>query len=87
MKFIKTKTGFEIKHNNEIILEHSSLNPFLYVGCGEESIEMFRGNFKIEDYVVERYPILDFKIIKNEKEEQILLSKKLLVSINCDFFP
>jgi len=81
MEFIKTKTGFEIKHNNEIIIEHSILNPFLYVGYGEEAVEMFRGNFKIEDYVIERYPILDFKIIKNGKEEQILLSKELLVAI------
>ena len=26
----------------------------LYVGRGEETVDMYRGNFKIEDYVVER---------------------------------
>ena len=28
--------------------------PLLYVGRGEETVDMYRGNFKIEDYVVER---------------------------------
>ena len=28
--------------------------PLLYVGRGEEHVDMYRGNFKIEDYVVER---------------------------------
>lgn len=26
----------------------------LFAGCGEESVDMYRGNFKIEDYVTER---------------------------------
>lgn len=81
MEFIKTETEFQIEHNNERIIEHSSLNPFLYVGYGEESVEMFRGNFKIEDYVVERYPIVDFEIKKNEKEEQVLITKDLSIRI------
>jgi hypothetical protein len=31
--------------------------PLLYVGRGEEHVDMYRGNFKIEDYVVERRPL------------------------------
>lgn len=84
MEFIKTETGFQIKNNEKTIIEHSSLNPFIYVGYGQESIKMFRGNFKIEDYVVERYPIIDFQIKKDEKGEQILSSDDLSIKIKAE---
>lgn len=36
------------------ILSHSNRNPLIYVGYGQEKVDMYRGNFKIEDYVIER---------------------------------
>ena len=29
----------------------------VYVGCGEERVEMYRGNFKLEDHLLERRPL------------------------------
>ena len=36
------------------VLRCDAAFPMLYVGRGEETVDMYRGNFKIEDYVVER---------------------------------
>ena len=29
----------------------------IYVGVGQEDVDMYRGNFKITDYVTERFPL------------------------------
>lgn len=54
MELKKLQNGFEVVVNNKVVLHHSVQQPMLYVGYGEEDISMYRGNFKIEDYVVER---------------------------------
>ncbi len=39
------------------ILRCTAQEPLFYVGRGEESVDMYRGNYKIEDYVSERRPL------------------------------
>ena len=46
---------FKLSYHNQVILEHTKLFPMIYVGCGEESLDMYRGNYHISDYIVERY--------------------------------
>jgi len=41
-------------YNGRLLLSQTDSFPMLYVGCGQESVDMYRGNFKIEDYVTER---------------------------------
>jgi alpha-glucosidase len=36
------------------VVRHTAREPFLFMGRGNARIEMYRGNFRIEDYVVER---------------------------------
>ncbi len=48
---------FELIWNGQIILRHTEENPMIYIGCGQEDVDMYRGNFKISDYVIERYPL------------------------------
>ena len=48
---------FRLKNGNETILESSSDHPMIYIGQGEENVLMYRGNFKIDDYVIERRPL------------------------------
>lgn len=48
---------FVLKSGGNTILEYRKDKPMVYVGYGEESVDMYRGNFKIEDYVVERRPL------------------------------
>ncbi|MBT9371766.1 alpha-glucosidase [Rhizobium sp. CSW-27] len=46
--------GFTLSLEGREILRHTEAAPALFVGRGEERMDMYRGNFEIEDYVVER---------------------------------
>lgn len=50
-------TAWILRHNDTILLKASPQRPMIYVGVGQESVEMYRGNFKIEDYLSERVPL------------------------------
>lgn len=50
-------TAWILCHNDTILLEASPQRPMIYVGIGQESVKMYRGNFKIEDYLLERVPL------------------------------
>ncbi len=76
MEFVLLEDGFRLKSHSEDLITHTKENPFLYVGYGEETIEMYRGNFKIEDYMIERYPLKN-----REKRRDILRQKKTEVNI------
>ncbi len=45
---------FSLSLRGKIVMRHDADHPCLFVGRGEERMEMFRGNFDIEDYVTER---------------------------------
>jgi alpha-glucosidase len=49
--------GFDLLVGDRLVLRHRSDAPCLFVGRGEERMEMYRGNFDIEDYVIERTPL------------------------------
>jgi len=43
--------------NHHIVIQHSESSPAFFLGSGKESIESYRGNFDIEDYIIERIPL------------------------------
>ena len=45
-----------------LLLRHTAAEPMLYVGRGEETVDMYRGNFHIEDYVTARIPLRRFTV-------------------------
>lgn len=57
MELIYSGEGLVLKNGGDVILECSKTKPMIYVGCGQENVDMYRGNFKIEDYVIERRPL------------------------------
>ncbi|TXC82199.1 alpha-glucosidase [Metabacillus litoralis] len=61
-----------ISWNGESIIEHTKSNPFLYIGFGKETVNMYRGNFEIKDYVEERTPLRFIRI--NELEDNKLVA-------------
>lgn len=68
---MKVQTGcneFKLEWNNQTILDHSSNAPMIYVGFGKEDVDMYRGNYKITDYVEERYPL---SLTKTEEKDGI----------------
>ncbi len=46
--------GFELTINGTPVFRHTTECPSIFVGKGQERMDMYRGNFDIEDYVVER---------------------------------
>ena len=50
MEFIRREMDWELKANGRSILDCKGGKPMIYVGYGEESVDMYRGNYKIEDY-------------------------------------
>ena len=54
MKLINNLSDWRLERHGETLLHSSGSFPMIFVGCGQESVDMYRGNFKIEDYVTER---------------------------------
>jgi alpha-glucosidase len=57
MNLETTASGFVLSLAGRPLLTHSAEAPCLFVGRGQERMDMYRGNFDIEDYVVERTPL------------------------------
>ena len=51
MELIRNGLEFTLKHGDHVILECTKEKPLVYIGIGWETVDMYRGNFKIEDYV------------------------------------
>ena len=57
MRIEERSGGFDLLIDERLILSHRPDAPALYVGRGEERMEMYRGNFAIDDYLVARIPM------------------------------
>ncbi len=68
MNFVLFENGFKLLHDTQEIITHTMEKPFIYIGYGQENVDMYRGNFKINDYVIERYPVKNFKIEQQKKK-------------------
>ncbi len=66
IKVTETTDSFELQYNERKIISHSDKSPFIFVGVGEHNIDMYRGNFKIKDYVIERIPLKINLVEKNK---------------------
>lgn len=49
------------------IISHSKENPFVFVGKGNATFDMYRGNYDIKDYVIERVGLTNFEVIEENK--------------------
>ncbi|MED1862344.1 alpha-glucosidase [Fictibacillus nanhaiensis] len=75
LKLREIDNGFEIEADGRLLFHHSLQQPMLYVGYGEETINMYRGNFDIHDYVVERIGLRYVDVVKTENGFQLSFSK------------
>jgi len=53
MRFTHRDLSWSLEHNDRVLLD----SAFLFAGHGEEDVDMYRGNYKIEDYVIDRTPL------------------------------
>ena len=65
------------------ILVHSDEKPMIYVGVGKEAVDMYRGNFKITDYVTERYPLRLTEAALAETWAKLNFEDRILVEVQC----
>lgn len=88
MELILLEDGFRLVSQGQEIMRHSKDNPLLYVGYGKEKVDMYRGNFNIKDYVIERYPLRDIKIEVKDKEYMINFEDKInaVIKLEGDLF-
>lgn len=54
MKITKDGLSWSLEHNGQPILSCAADMPMVYVGYGQETVDMYRGNYQIDDYVIER---------------------------------
>ncbi len=80
-----SETSFQVISDNKMIIDLNNENPIFYIGKGRETVDMYRGNYKIEDYVVERVPLmLSGCIRKNENEYLLNLEDKIECKVLLD---
>ncbi len=84
MELILIEQGFIIQEGTACLLECRPGQPMLYAGYGEEDIDMYRGNFKIEDYLTERYPLAVTDIQETENGCQVNFSDVIQAAIKTD---
>ena len=48
-----------------MLFRHSRTTPGLFAGTGQERMDMHRGNFDVEDRLVERAPLCEAEISEN----------------------
>ncbi len=77
MEFVLFKDGFSLRSYGKELITHTQENPFLYVGYGEETVEMYRGNFKIQDYIIERYPLKNITVEQLHNQYTINFDNKI----------
>ncbi|HJO93541.1 MAG TPA: alpha-glucosidase [Victivallales bacterium] len=66
MELIQNDIEFKLNLNNRTLISHSIDKPFIFIGDGKATYDMYRGNFKIQDYLQERVGLIEFSISEFE---------------------
>lgn len=54
-----------IQHQQQLLFSHQADAPAFYIGKGREKMEIYRGNFDIEDYIESRVALTHIKQVDN----------------------
>lgn len=84
MELIRSEAGFVLKQGIHTILECRQDKPIIYVGYGREDVDMYRGNFKIEDYVMERRPLGVTSVKETAEGMQLDFGGELTVELQVE---
>ena len=61
----------EVELDGRVILRHAPDAPCLYLGVGDPRLEMHRGHFEIEDYIVERLALRSATVSRAGEETSV----------------
>jgi alpha-glucosidase len=62
LKIIQNNEQLQIIYKDETIIYHTPQEPAFYVGQGIETIDSYRGNFEIDDYITTRIPLSSVEV-------------------------
>ena len=83
MEFIRENLNWQLIHNGEVLLSCAEDCPLIFAGVGSENVKMHRGNFQIEDYVIERMPLKVSNILESDTGEiEIDFDGKITLSLS-----
>lgn len=85
MKLIEHSNGFTLNYKNEVVIEHTEENPFIFVGKGHATYDMYRGNFKIEENIFERIPLINYKL-ENDDNVKLTMYTEGYKMLQLDFY-
>lgn len=74
---------FKVSCGQKALLSHSAETPMIFAGYGQEDIDMYRGNFKINDYIIERCPL---KLTEVKQEDGLFIlnfEDKIIAEVYC----
>ncbi len=71
----RSESGFSLSYEGKTLFSHSLDEPMVYLGLGDETIDMHHGNFHIADEVTERIPFNAFTATQDESSVVIRLYK------------
>ncbi len=75
-------TGFTLRSGQNLILNQTEDQPVLFAGYGKESVEMYTGNFRIEDYVIERKALAVTDIQETDNGILVNFSDEILMDLS-----
>lgn len=81
MEIRNQSNGFDIVHKGQLLFRHTDEQPMMFVGLGQETIDMFRGNFKIDDYIIEKVPCFPKEV--NEKTLRFMADRHGYIDMIC----
>ena len=84
MHIICSGTDFALVNGEDILLESTRDRAMIYVGHGQEKVEMYRGNFDIEDYVTQRRPLTVTAAEKTPGGYKLDLQGELTVDVQLE---
>ncbi len=85
MKLVRQADGFIIELNGKEIIHHTNENPFLFAGKGNATYDMYRGNFKITDDVIEKMALIDYEFLEKGDGVEVLFSRNGLNQLKVHF--
>lgn len=75
MKIDVNQHGFQISDAGRVVLTHSADQPAFFVGVGHETMDMYRGNFDIEDYVEQREALRHSTVSESNGDTRVELRR------------
>ena len=67
LKLNRSETGFTVSYDEKTLFVHTLDEPMVYLGLGQENIDMHHGNFHIDDELIEKTPFHSFTATQDEK--------------------